>query len=38
METIHTLQQFMFHTKNIIYIIIVLSLVGMTAFWGFLTG
>lgn len=38
MDTIHTLQEFMFHTKNIIYIIIVLSLVGMAAFWGFLTG
>lgn len=38
METIHTLQEFMLHTKNIIYILIVLALLGMTAFWGFLTG
>ncbi|MDA8140959.1 MAG: hypothetical protein M0036_20110 [Desulfobacteraceae bacterium] len=38
METIHTLQQFMLHTKNIIYILIVLALAAMPAFWCFLTG
>ena len=29
METIHTLQDFMLHTKNIIYILIVLVLVAI---------
>ena len=38
METIHTLQEFMLHTKNIIYILIVLVLVAMPAFWKFLSG
>lgn len=38
METIHTLQEFMLHTKNIIYILIVLGLVAMPAFWRFLNG
>ncbi len=38
METINTLQDFMLHTKNIIYILIVLALVAMPAFWKFLTG
>lgn len=37
METIHTLQDFMFHTKSIIYILIVMALVAMPAFWKFLT-
>ena len=38
MESIHTLQEFMLHTKNIIYILIVMVLVAMPAFWKFLTG
>lgn len=38
METIHTLQEFMLHTKNIIYVLIVLALLAMPAFWRFLTG
>jgi hypothetical protein len=38
METIHTLQEFMLHTKNIIYPLIVAALILMLAFWGFLTG
>jgi hypothetical protein len=38
MDTIHTLQEFMLHTKNIIYILIVVALVVMPAFWVFLTG
>ena len=38
MESIHTFQEFMLHTKNIIYIIMVLILVAMPAIWGFLTG
>lgn len=38
METINTLQEFMLHTKNIIYILIVMVLVAMPAFWKFLTG
>lgn len=37
METIHTLQEFMLHTKNVTYVIIVAALVGITAFWLFLT-
>ena len=36
MEAIHTLQDFMLHTKNIIYILIVMVLVAMPAFWKFL--
>lgn len=36
METIHTLQEFMLHTKNIIYILIVMILVAMPLFWKFL--
>ncbi len=38
METIHTLQEFMLHTKNIVYILIVMVLVAMPAFWMFLNG
>lgn len=35
---IHTLHDFFSHTKGIIYILIVAILIGMTAFWKFLTG
>ena len=38
METIYTLQEFMLHTKNITYILIVAALLGITGFWLFLTG
>lgn len=38
MDTIHTLQDFMLHTKNIIYILMVLALVAMPLFWKFLNG
>jgi hypothetical protein len=38
METINTLQEYMLHTKNIIYILVVMILVAMPAFWKFLTG
>jgi nitrogen regulatory protein PII-like uncharacterized protein len=38
METIHTLQEFMLHTKNITYVIIVAALLGITGFWLFLNG
>jgi hypothetical protein len=38
METIHTLQEFMLHTKNIVYGLIVLILLAMPAFWRFLNG
>jgi hypothetical protein len=38
METIHTFQEFMLHTKNIIYGLIILILLAMPAIWGFLTG
>lgn len=36
MDTIHTLQDFMLHTKSIIYILMVLALVAMPLFWKFL--
>ncbi len=36
MEAIHTLHDFMLQTKNIIYILIVMVLVAMPAFWKFL--
>jgi hypothetical protein len=32
-----TLQEFMLHTKNITYLLIVAALVGITGFWLFLT-
>lgn len=35
---IHTLHDFFSHTKGMIYILIVAILIGMTAFWNFLTG
>lgn len=38
MEAIQTFQQFMLHTKNIIYVIIVMILLAMPAFWVFLSG
>ena len=38
MESIHTFQEFMLHTKNIVYGLIVLILVAMPAIWAFLTG
>ena len=38
MDVIHTLQEFMLHTKNIIYILIVMALLAMPAFWVFLVG
>jgi hypothetical protein len=37
MDTIHTLQEFMLHTKNVTYVLIVAALVGIAAFWRFLT-
>ena len=33
----YTLQDFLTHTKGIIYILIVLILLGMLGFWKFLT-
>ncbi len=33
----YTLQDFMIHTKNITYIVMVLALIGITFFWCFLT-
>jgi len=38
MESIHTLQEFMLHTKNIIYILIILALALFPLFWRFLNG
>jgi hypothetical protein len=37
MDSLITLQQFMTFTKAVIYGLIVLTLVGMPAFWYFLT-
>lgn len=34
----YTLQDFMAHTKNISYILIALSLIGLAGFWYFLVG
>jgi hypothetical protein len=36
--TIHTLQDFMLHTENVAYILIVAALIGLTGFWVFLSG
>ena len=36
MHAIHTLQEFMLHTKNIVYILMVMALVIMPMFWVFL--
>ncbi len=36
--TIYTLQEFMFRTETITYILIVAALLAMTGFWLFLTG
>ena len=38
MDAINTFQEFMLQTKNVIYILIVVALIAMPAFWGFLTG
>jgi hypothetical protein len=32
------LQEFMAHTKGVIYVLIIAILLGFTAFWGFLSG
>ena len=36
--TINTLHEFMLHTESITYILIVVFLIAITAFWRFLTG
>ena len=36
-EAIHTLQEYMFHTESITYILIVAALLGITFFWLFLS-
>lgn len=33
----HTLQEFMLHTKNIVYLLMAAGLVGLPLFWRFLT-
>ena len=35
--TIHTLQEYMFRTETITYILIVAALLGITFFWLFLS-
>ncbi|MGA6926383.1 MAG: hypothetical protein WBY88_11920 [Desulfosarcina sp.] len=37
MEHINTLHEFMLHTKNITYVLIVIALIGIAGFWLFLT-
>jgi hypothetical protein len=34
--TIHTLQEYMFHTESITYFLIIGALLGITFFWLFL--
>ena len=34
---LHTLQEFFAHTKGVIYLLIIVTLIGMTAYWRFLT-
>ncbi len=34
----YTLQDFFTHTKGVTYILIVVALIGVTAFWNFLVG
>ena len=36
-STIHTLQEYMFHTESITYIIIVVALIAITLWYLFLT-
>jgi hypothetical protein len=36
-SSINTLHEFMLHTESITYILIVIFLIGITAFWRFLT-
>ena len=36
-DSIHTLQEYMFHTESITYILIVAALLGITFFWLFLS-
>ena len=37
-ESIHTLQEFMFQTKGILYMLAIGYLVGFVCFWKFLHG
>lgn len=37
MDSIVTLHEFMLHTKNITYVLIVAALLGIAGFWRFLT-
>ncbi|MDM8515738.1 hypothetical protein QUF76_06030 [Desulfobacterales bacterium HSG16] len=38
MHEFYVLQEFMLHTKGIVYILMVAILLGMVGFWHFLTG
>ena len=35
-EDIHTLQEFLLHTKGMLYLLVILFLVGFVYFWRFL--
>lgn len=34
----HTLHDFMIYSKGVTYVLMVVALIGITAFWRFLTG
>ena len=34
----YTYQEFYTHTKAVLYVLIIISLIGMALFWEFLTG
>lgn len=36
-QTFNTLQEFLLHTKNVTYILIVLALIAIGLFWRFLS-
>jgi len=37
-QAFHTLQDFMVHTKAVVYVLMGISLIGIVGFWHFLTG
>ena len=38
MDGFHTLQEFMTHTKGVVYLLIVATLIGLGGFWAWLSG
>jgi hypothetical protein len=37
MDDFNTLQEFMLHTKGVLYVLIVITLCGLAGFWAWLT-